>query len=254
MAHSYNGWPASPDKRAINVQPFGDSYGVPFPGGVKGGDVAVTLGYVARNLHHRVEPVVSGWLWGFHYRPNVNNPTVLSNHASATAIDYNAPNHPNGKRGTFTRHQVTVIREILAECQGAVFWGGDYRSVPDEMHFEINVGPSTLARIAPTLAGNAPAPTPDPEPEIREMSAAVVVQDVDTGWRYGIAPGWFAALAMPDAHGVDQYRTGVDAGLWPDDPLKLNWVQIMSMRDALGLREPAGVFVGNDAAGNPTFR
>jgi D-alanyl-D-alanine carboxypeptidase len=151
MATSYNGWEASPDREAINVQPFGDPYGVPFPGGVRGGDVATVLGYVATQLHRRVEACVSGWDWGYEYRENVNNPGSLSCHASATAIDYNAPNHPNGSGGTFSDDQVGQIRLILAEVQGAVQWGGDYDGTLDEMHFEIIVDASTLAAIAAQL-------------------------------------------------------------------------------------------------------
>ena len=237
---SYNGWPASSDKSAINVQPFGDEYGVPFPGGVKGGDVATVLGYVARNLHQRVEPIIAGWLWGYNYRANVNNPNVLSNHSSATAIDYNAPNHPNGAYGTFTSGQIREIRAILAECQGAVYWGGDYSGTPDDMHFEIDCNAATLARIAPSLAGDLPAPIP-PEPEVIEMAPAVLLRDYETQWVYGIAPGWFAALTAADP--VNEIQTGIDAGLFTsDEPLTLNYIQIAAMRDKLCLPDPAGVY------------
>lgn len=251
MSTSYNGWPASPDKNEIGIVKFGDAAGFPFPGGIKSGDVFTVLGYVATQLHYRVEPCVNGWCWGYTYKQNVNNPSQLSCHASGTAIDWNAPDHPNGSSGTFTGSQVSTIYDILAEVRGAVSWLQGY----DEMHFEICVGAGTLADVAASLPGTVPTPTPtpDPEPEI-DMSSAVVLKDVDSGWHYGIAPGWFAALAMPDANGVDQYRTGVDAGLWPADPFPLNWVQIMSMRDSLCLPAPAGIYAGNDAAGNPTFR
>lgn len=166
---SYNGWPCSSDKNAINVQPFGDAYGLPFPGGVRGGDVATVLGYVATQLHNRVEQCVAGWDWGYEYRENVNNPGSMSCHASATAIDYNAPNHPNGASGTFSNDQRGTIYEILAEVQGAVQWGGDYTGTKDEMHFEIIVDAGTLAGVAATLpaggGGGNPVPTPEPTPD-----------------------------------------------------------------------------------------
>jgi hypothetical protein len=44
MPSSYNGWPADPDPSAIGVVKFGDPQGFPFPGGVKGGDVATVQG------------------------------------------------------------------------------------------------------------------------------------------------------------------------------------------------------------------
>jgi len=149
--YSYNGWPASPDKKAINIVTFGDAYGVPFPGGVRDGDVKTVLGYVCIQLHQRVEACISGWDWGYQYRANVNNPNTLSCHASGTAIDYNAPLHPNGASGTFTAEQRATIYDILAEVQGAVQWGGDYTGTKDEMHFEIIVDAATLARVAAQL-------------------------------------------------------------------------------------------------------
>jgi hypothetical protein len=160
---SYNGWPASDDKASIGVEPFGDAVGLPFPGGVKAGDVATVLGYVATQLHYRVEPCVSGWDWGHTYKQNVNNPSSLSCHASGTAIDYNAPDHPNGSSNTFSDQQKGEIYAILNEVQGAVDWLEGY----DEMHFEIAVNASTLARIAATLpaTGTDPAPDPGPPPE-----------------------------------------------------------------------------------------
>lgn len=156
---SYNGWPCSSNPADIDVQSFGDPYGLPFPGGVRGGDVATVLGYVATQLHYRVEPCVSGWDWGYEYRDNVNNPGNLSCHASATAIDYNAPNHANNNSDRydgFNDAQVGTIYAILDEVQGAVQWGGDYTGTYDPMHFEIIVDADTLARVAANLpAGGA---------------------------------------------------------------------------------------------------
>jgi hypothetical protein len=152
MATSYNGWPASPDKNEIGVVKFGDAQGFPFPGGVKSGDVFAVLGYVMTQLHERVEACVEGWCWGYTYKANVNNPSQLSCHASATACDWNAPLHPNGSSGTFTQSQRGTIYAILDEVQGAVDWLEGY----DEMHFEIAVDASTLARIAAGLPSSPP--------------------------------------------------------------------------------------------------
>ena len=144
---SYNGWPANSDKAAIGVEPFGDAVGLPFPGGVKGGDVTTVMAYVATEFHYRVEAVVEGWDWAYTWKTNANNPSQLSCHASGTALDINAPLHPNGSGGTFTDAQVGEIYAILNEVQGAVDWLEGY----DEMHFEIAVSASTLARIAASL-------------------------------------------------------------------------------------------------------
>ncbi len=165
---SYNGWPANSDKAAIGV--VSSDY---FPGGAKAGDVTTVLGYVARQLNARVEPFVDGWGWGYTYKANVNNPSQLSCHASGTAIDWNAPDHPNGSGGTFSDAQRGQIYAILDEVQGAVSWLEGY----DEMHFEICVSAGDLAQVAATLGGGGPAPTPTPEPTSEDdgMTASVQV-------------------------------------------------------------------------------
>jgi hypothetical protein len=149
MVNSQNGWPASADRRSIGVGHF-EIGGVDFPGGVKGGDVAVVLGSIAREVHERVERLREGQCWGHNYRP-VTGGGSLSNHASGTAIDINAPLHPYGRAGTFTAKQAGTIRTILREHDDVVRWGGDYSSSKDEMHFEINASAARVARLADKL-------------------------------------------------------------------------------------------------------
>jgi hypothetical protein len=205
---SYNGWPASDDKGAIHVEPFGDAVGFPFPGGVRADDVTAVLGYVATQLHNRVEPCVSGWCWGYSYKQNVNNPSQLSCHASGTAIDWNAPDHPNGSSGTFTAAQVGTIYAILDEVQGAVDWLSGY----DEMHFEICVDAATLADVARQLPAGGGGPTPSPEPTPAEDDDMLqLVKDVNdpSGATYASGPGVFRHVK--DGETLD---SGHSAGLW----------------------------------------
>lgn len=152
---SYNGWPVGEPASAIGVANYtvpGTSVVLP----VKSGDVATVLMYVASRFNGEVEALRSGWCWGYDYRKNVNNPSVWSNHASGTAIDLNAPNHPNGAKGTFTGSQVSSIRAILAFCGDVIYWGGDYRGTTDEMHFEIDVAPGdpVLPALVQKINGN----------------------------------------------------------------------------------------------------
>lgn len=150
MATSQNGWPASPDLPLRDLTVGGASFA---PGVLDNDDVHTVLGYVARQFHARVETLVGGWCWGFAYRENRNDPDSLSNHASGTAIDCNAPRHPNGVPAaeTFTPVQVAIIHEILAGLDGVVRWGGDYKKTPDAMHFEINADPTAVAVVAARL-------------------------------------------------------------------------------------------------------
>ena len=64
-------------------------------------------------LADEVEALVDGWCWGHAYR-EISGSTTLSNHASGTAIDINAPRHPLGASGTFSSTQVSRIRSILS--------------------------------------------------------------------------------------------------------------------------------------------
>lgn len=156
MTTSYNGWPASPDPRDLNVAPLVVE-GVPFVGGVRSGDVHTVLEYVATQYHHRVEALISPGCWGWAYRQN-RNASNLSCHSSATAIDVNAPKHPNGIEAsrTFTASEIAEVHQILAEIPElaeVVHWGGDWhredRLTPDPMHFEIhNYDRAKLARVA----------------------------------------------------------------------------------------------------------
>lgn len=159
MATSYNGWPASPNPSDIGVV-----QSEWFPGGVKSGDVTTVFRYLVEQFDARVEKLVDGWCWGYNYRANANDPSSLSCHSSGTALDLNAPEHPNGAYGTFTDEQVTEIYRILDECQGAIHWlNGDDGGTADQMHFEVCVDAATLARVAAELPGHRPPPDDEPE-------------------------------------------------------------------------------------------
>lgn len=159
MATAQNGWPANANKTAIGIDPNFAVAGVKFPGGVKAGDVATVLGYVAAQFHNRVEPLVDGWCWGYNYR-DVKGGSSLSNHSAGCAIDVNAPNHPIGKQGTFTAAQEGEIKRIVGECHGVVRWGGAYSGRKDEMHFEIVGTVAQVANAAKSLGGSTASPPP----------------------------------------------------------------------------------------------
>jgi len=159
VANSQNGWSVGTSGQ-LGVVPLVVA-GIAFPPGVRGGDVATVLGYVAQQFHNRVEHLYTPGCWGYAFRPVAGQTTGYSNHASGTAIDINAPTHPLAKVGTFTPQQAAEIRRIVAEVAPAVRWGGDYSGRKDEMHFEINASAATVAAVAARIrGGGAPAPTP----------------------------------------------------------------------------------------------
>lgn len=182
MPTSYNGWEASKDPAAIDVDREFEVLGHRFPGGVKRGDVSTVFRYLIEQLHTRVEPLeaAASGEWGWVYKQSANSPDLISCHASATAIDYNAPLHPNRKRGTWTADQRAVIVQIIdVELEGVVRWlalkadGGSAKTTPDEMHFEIRGDAAAVARVAAKLDNEEDdMPTAD---EIAEAVWAKVV-------------------------------------------------------------------------------
>jgi hypothetical protein len=123
---------------------------------IRPGDVTVVLLEVARRFHKEVEPITGGVRddWGWAYRPIRGKTTGFSNHASATAIDLNATQHPRGVEGTFTAAEKRAVRRILADLvdertdEPVVRWGEDYTTTVDGMHFEINADAGAVARVA----------------------------------------------------------------------------------------------------------
>lgn len=135
------------------------------PGGklaIRRGDVATVLVYVAERFHNEVEKLKWPGNWGYAER-KIRGGRSLSNHASGTAIDLNAPRHYLGAKNTFTKKQVAAIRRILKDCGGVVRWGGDYRGRKDEMHFEINASPAKVKKAAEAIRkkGKVTAPAPN---------------------------------------------------------------------------------------------
>lgn len=157
MSISQNGYPASPDRDAIDVDRDFTSNGATFPGGVLRGHVSWLFNWLVTQLHTRVEPVHPGWCWGYNYR-EIRGGGRLSNHASGTAIDYNAPNHGLGGINTFPADDRATIRRILDECDNIIRWGGDYTGRKDEMHFEINAPIDRVIATVERLQGSSSAP------------------------------------------------------------------------------------------------
>jgi hypothetical protein len=163
MAKSQNGWPV------LTTAP---SYKLKWiTGRVLPGDVATIFEHLGRRFNDEVEPINPAHSWGWANR-NIAGSSSVSNHASATAVDFNAPKHPLGKANTFTQAQQATIRAILRELDGVVRWGGDYSGRKDDMHFEINANAAAVAKVAAKLRGSAvvdPEPNPAPAKENTKM-------------------------------------------------------------------------------------
>ncbi|WP_328915174.1 MULTISPECIES: M15 family metallopeptidase [unclassified Streptomyces] len=138
-ARSANGWTVNTASDA-----GGSVWTRPIPGTgcevqVAIGDVEIILVHCVRRFHYEIESLRPGDVVGFKSPGTVKG--HASNHASGTALDIRPGSYPPGVRGGFHPYQVDVIRDILAECDGVVTWGGDFR-IPDEAHFEIGLAPA----------------------------------------------------------------------------------------------------------------
>lgn len=100
-------------------------------------DCGVVLADFLRKYNNRVEPLGRTETFGYSKR-QIAGTDEWSNHASATAADANSAQHPFGRTGTFTVNEVFELRELLAEYDGVIRWGGNYSGTKDEMHFEID--------------------------------------------------------------------------------------------------------------------
>lgn len=119
---------------------------------VRKGDVATVLEWAATRYHHDVESLTAGHPnddWSFAYR-SVRGSGSLSNHASGTACDYNATQHPLGTSplANFSAKERRAIGRILADADGVLRWGGNYSGRKDGMHFEIVGTPRQVKKLA----------------------------------------------------------------------------------------------------------
>lgn len=175
MANSQNGYPASSNRNAIGVKTFL----VPGHGNVAlpvRADVAPLLLEMARWWFANIEPPVVPGCWGYAYRAVVGGGS-LSNHASGTAIDLNAPKHVLGKFGTVPASKRGAISQKAASL--GLRWGGDYTGRKDEMHFEVIVSLATAKVLVAKLQG-APVPNPPPSgrPTLQQGSKGDAVKSV----------------------------------------------------------------------------
>lgn len=167
MAKSQNGWsvltPTSPRLKNLKW----------ITGKVRYLYVYKVFNYLCERFNAEVEQINVAWSWGYAARNIRGSSTSISNHASGTSIDLNAPAHPLGSKGTFSDQQVRAIRAILDDLSGVVRWGGDYKGRPDEMHFEI-VGTASEVKAAwKRIKSKAEAPT-KPKATVLDISLKVL--------------------------------------------------------------------------------
>lgn len=121
---------------------------------VQGSDVTVTL------LPGPAATVLLYVARRFHYEIDTLRPGDLTATRSGTVLDIRPSSYPPGASNGFLPHELTVLRDILAECDGLVRWGGDSADSPQESRFEIAVRPADprLRALAGRLDRDAASP------------------------------------------------------------------------------------------------
>lgn len=148
MPYSQNGYPAN-DRNLVSSRLVpGTTRRLTVRNGPAGDLLLALAGEFDRTVENIDAPQEVMDDWGYAERP-IRGGTTLSNHASGTAIDLNATQHPLGTNpaDNFTPAQIAAIRRALIRAQGCVRWGGDYTGRKDPMHFEIIKG-ETACRAA----------------------------------------------------------------------------------------------------------
>lgn len=167
-------------------------------GKARDGDHYVVLDYVASRFHNEVEKIVRSKSWGYNKR-NVRGAAVASEHSAGTALDFNAPDHWLGEVGTFSNAKERIIRGIVADCGGAVRWGGDYAGRKDEMHFELKGGNALMKKIADQIRNGDDLHNPPP---------IVPTGSTDPVWK-GITPKETEAVQRY-LRSIDKYDGAID--------------------------------------------
>lgn len=161
VAHSQNGYVANEKSLIATYTVPGTAVRI----AMAKGPTSTVLLYVADRYNREVEKLHEGWCWGYASRDIIGS-NVISNHASGTAIDLNAPLHPlsTDPASNFSPAQIEACHRIVDSCiiggVHAIRWGGDYNSRKDGMHWEINAPLVVITALVLRLSTPLPPPPP----------------------------------------------------------------------------------------------
>lgn len=184
--YSANGYTAGDLSLIVSVTVPGTNVVLP----VRKGSPGALLIAAAARWHREVEPLVVPGCWGYAFREIRGSTTELSNHASGTAVDLNAPLHPLGTEPdhNFTPAQIAAVRRIVDDAGGALRWGGDYGvlarggvtgSRPDGMHVEVIGNEAACTAALPFMTVPAPEPAIPTTPQEDAMQVELRFFDDD---------------------------------------------------------------------------
>lgn len=183
-----NGWPKCDFEDCETLPIPGTGIIVPF----RRGYADIILRAWCAWFNWNVEPIEEGWPdeggW------TATNTVRDSNHLSATAVDLNWNKHPLNARGTFTNAKIAIIRAGQKLFRGCIYWGVDWSSPYDPMHFQLNFaeGDPRIKELAEDLlykgyldiyTGVQAEPKDTLWADVSEWQVGVDDSYLSTGWR-----------------------------------------------------------------------
>lgn len=168
-AASSNGWPLASQVDEISSVWTRPVSGTGLTVEVSVGVPEVLLLHVVRRVHYEVSALRPGELVGWRHISTVRRHRPESNLASGTAVRI----RPGARTDAYFALEELLLRDILADCQGMVRWGGDDRSV-DQSLFYLDVPPdhAGLDEVARSLRASAETPGAGPGIVISFMEPA----------------------------------------------------------------------------------
>lgn len=222
MARSQNGWQVvfnTPDqRRKLDMAPL--LRNITVPNGVLAGDVAVVFRWLAEQYDRRVERLIPGWCWGWFVKV-IEGSDVVSNHASGTAVDFNAPANPMGTGTTkrsLTAEQIDECHKIEQESGGVLRWGGDF-SRNDPMHWEIVKSPAEAKIFAAKIKREQENMTDsdwrksdiNPDPDVATTAGGAAWMVLNRTAALNTLPGQIAGLQRSLSEAVEDADDDMDA-------------------------------------------
>ncbi|GHD49242.1 hypothetical protein [Streptomyces galbus] len=146
---SANGWRIDPT--AVAVHPVeGSATSL----ALRCGPAATVLLHVVRRWHYEIAPLDTGEGGGAtgHTTGRAVGADFESNHLSGTAVALHPTAYPLAGSEGLWPHQEAIVRDILADCDGVVVWGGDLTPVKaSHFHIATRPGDRALNRTAARL-------------------------------------------------------------------------------------------------------
>jgi hypothetical protein len=153
---SANGWPVVESAITRPVE------GANVAAATAEGAPALILNHVARRFNYEIDTLLPDEIQGWTTNTTISQP-YESNYLSGTAIAIRPGAYPMGTKGGFYVNELIVIRDILAECDGIVRWGGD-EEIAKESHFQIDAPPNDqrIKKLTEKITGWAATPGEGP--------------------------------------------------------------------------------------------